>query len=150
MGPRAIRLRWLWRSRTAPRDTGLVAGSPSRDHTECSLRHGWHTGPAALLRIDFVAMCPHAPAVQLRRAITSGWPTTRVPSVNAVPFAGAADAMRGCWWRQSADNGGILGHKEVPRDCPRPTHYPKNGSRPRVLNVEVVIMIQHAQRRRGR
>src|ERR1039457_7447421 len=30
--------------------------------------------------------------------------------------AGAADATRGCWWRQSADNGGILGHKEVPCD----------------------------------
>src|ERR1022692_1969304 len=41
---------------------------------------------AALLRIDFVAMCLHSPAVQLRRAITSGWPITRVPSVNAVPF----------------------------------------------------------------
>src|ERR1022692_2608666 len=86
MGPRAIRLRWLWRSRPAPRDTGLVAGSPSRDHTECSSRHGWNTGPSALLLIDFVAMCLHSPAVQLRRAITSGWPTTRVPSVNAVPF----------------------------------------------------------------
>src|ERR1035438_3506550 len=119
MGPRAIRLRWLWRSRTAPRDTGLVAGSPSRDHTECSSRHGWHTGPAALLRIDFVAMCLHAPAVQLRRAITSGWPTTRVPSATLCRLneaAGAADATRGCWWRQSADNGGILGHKEVPCD----------------------------------
>jgi APA family basic amino acid/polyamine antiporter len=28
--------------------------------------------------------------------------------------------------------------------------YPKNGSRPCALNVEVVIMVQHAQRRRGR
>jgi uncharacterized protein len=27
---------------------------------------------------------------------------------------------------------------------------PKNGSRPCALNVEVVIMVQHAQRRRGR
>ena len=42
--------------------------------------------------------------------------------------AGAADATRGCWWRQSADNGGILGHKEVPRDCPRPTHYPSRAA----------------------
>ena len=29
-------------------------------------------------------------------------------------------------------------------------HNPKNGSRPCALNVEVVIMVQHAQRRRGR
>ena len=29
-------------------------------------------------------------------------------------------------------------------------HHPKNGSRPCALNVEVVIMVQHAQRRRGR
>jgi hypothetical protein len=29
-------------------------------------------------------------------------------------------------------------------------NHPKNGSRPCALNVEVVIMIQHAQRRRGR
>src|ERR1039457_6168785 len=37
----------------------------------------------------------------------------------------------------------------APRNGPA-TVDPKNGSRPRVLNVEVVIMIQHAQRRRGR
>jgi hypothetical protein len=31
-----------------------------------------------------------------------------------------------------------------------PPYSPKNGSRPCALNVEVVIMVQHAQRRRGR
>jgi hypothetical protein len=38
----------------------------------------------------------------------------------------------------------------VPLDIAKYCYYPKNGSRPCALNVEVVIMVQHAQRRRGR
>src|ERR1035438_1207 len=94
---------------------GVQASSSSDDHQNRHILAGYVAAWlewAGLGASCVVDTCPRSrPYIHLARPAL---PNCRDRRLNEA--AGAADATRGCWWRQSADNGGILGHKEVPCD----------------------------------